>query len=410
MASKEKLKSISVRFKDLKLSLLLEITKAINNNKSTEELLKIFQEFLHEKLGIGKLILFSLNSENKWVATLKYGVEDEYNDLDIINYLLPIKEITTIQPLFKNVSNSFEIVVPVFHKNVPLAFLLLGDIEEDKRVLSPVIKHLPFIQTLASIIFVAIENKILAKKSLKQVEINKELELASEMQALLIPKLLPNNNNIEMAASYHPHQQVGGDYYDFIELNEQEIVFCMGDVSGKGISAALLMSNFQATLQVYSTLYPNFEKLIHALNQKVNSVAKGEKFITFFIAKYNYRLKELLYVNAGQNPPILLKGDDVIYLDKGCAGLGMIEKIPTISIGKVQINENDIILCYTDGVVELENNKGEAFGTDRLSTFLIKNRNAPLQTINELILLELSSFKEDNPFIDDIALFCSRFY
>ena len=410
MNSQGKLKSLSVRIKDLKLNLLLEITKAINNNKSTDELLNIFQEFLHDKLGIGKLILFSINTDNNWVATLKYGVENEYNDIDVINYLLPIKEITTIQSLFKNVSNSFEIVVPVFHKNVPLAFLLLGDIEEDKRVVSPVIKHLPFIQTLASIIFVAIENKILAKKSLMQVEINKELELASEMQSLLIPKLLPNNNHIEMAASYHPHQQVGGDYYDYIELNEQEIIFCMGDVSGKGISAALLMSNFQATLQVYSALYPNFENLIHALNQKVNLVAKGEKFITFFIAKYNYSLKELMYVNAGQIPPILLHGNEVIYLDKGCTGLGMIEEIPTISIGKVKISSKDIILCYTDGVVELENNIGEAFGTDKLSALLVKNKNAPLKAINELILLELTNYKENSPFIDDIALFCSRFY
>src|ERR1035437_1123369 len=121
--------SISVKFKDLKLNLLLEVTKAINNNLSKEGLLKIFEDFLRNELNIGKLVLFS-NEEKKWECILKYGVGSEYNQIDVEKYLLNINEITTIQFSSEALNNSFEIVVPVFHKTHPLAYILLGDLEE----------------------------------------------------------------------------------------------------------------------------------------------------------------------------------------------------------------------------------------------------------------------------------------
>ncbi len=233
--------------KDIKLNSLLEITKAINHNFSTEQILAIFKEVLETQLNIGKLVLFSHN--NGWKCILKYGVGDEYNDIDVERDLSPIDEIGTINFSKKTLNKSFEIVIPVFHKSQALAYLLIGDLE-DKMEVSPAIKHLPFVQTLTSIIVVAIENKKLAKENIRQAAIKKELELASEMQSMLFPSSLPNDKKLDVAAYYLPHQQVGGDYYDFIWLNENECAFCVADVSGKGIAAALLMSNFQANLRV----------------------------------------------------------------------------------------------------------------------------------------------------------------
>ena len=112
----------------------------------------------------------------------------------------------------------------------------------ESEEISPIIKHLPFIQTFTNIIAVAIENKNLAKEAIRQERIKKELELASEMQTMLLPTALPKDNKLDIAAFYKSHQQVGGDYYDVIWVNKTEIAMCIADVSGKGVSAAILMN------------------------------------------------------------------------------------------------------------------------------------------------------------------------
>jgi len=392
----------------MKLNLLLEVTKAINNNLSKEGLLKIFEDFLRNELNIGKLVLFS-SDNNNWECILKYGVGSEYNQIDVEKYLLNISEITTIQFSSEALSKSFEIVVPVFHKTNPLAYILLGDLEEEKMEVSPAIKHLPFIQTLANIIFVAIENKKLAKENLLQVAVRKELELASEMQSLLFPSSLPNDDKMEIAAIYQPHQQVGGDYYDFIRLNENEVAFCMGDVSGKGVAAALLMSNFQANLRVLLPMHKSLPDLIRELNKKVMTNAKGEKFITFFLAKYNSKTKTLHYVNAGHNPPMLISGTNTMQLRLGCTGLGMLDEIMTVKEGVIQINPNDFVLCYTDGVVELEDEQGEEFGVKTLNDLLLSFSSMGMRELNKRIIHELIEHKGKKPYVDDIALFSCRF-
>ena len=129
--------------KDVKLNALLEMTKAINNNLSTSQLLDIYQEILENRLNVGKLVLYSFNSE--WTCILKYGVDKEFNHLVFESELLSIKEIETISFTQGNLSNRFEIVIPVYHKQTPLAFVLLGDIDEKKLEMSTVIKHLLFI-------------------------------------------------------------------------------------------------------------------------------------------------------------------------------------------------------------------------------------------------------------------------
>jgi sigma-B regulation protein RsbU (phosphoserine phosphatase) len=408
MSKKSSTRSLSVKYKDLKLHLLLEVTKAINNNLSKEGLLKIFEDFLRNELNIGKLVLFS-NDSGTWTCILKYGVGSEYNQIDVEKYLLNISEITTIQFSSEALRNSFEIVVPVFHKTNALAYILLGDLEEEKMEVSPAIKHLPFIQTLANIIFVAIENKKLAKENLRQVAVQKELELASEMQSMLFPSSLPNDDKMDMAAVYLPHQQVGGDYYDFIRLNENEVAFCMGDVSGKGVAAALLMSNFQANLRVLLHLHKSLTDLIRDLNKKVMANAKGEKFITFFIAKYNIKTRTLNYVNAGHNPPLLVNGSTTMQLRMGCTGLGMLDEIISVKEGIVKINPNDLVVCYTDGVVELENEAGEEFGIKMLNDLLLSFSSMGMAELNKRIIHELIEHKGKRPYVDDIALFSCRF-
>jgi len=401
-------KNSSKRIKDIKLNSLLQITKAINNNFSTDQLLEIFKEVLETQLKIGRLVLFSENQKG-WECILKYGVGDEYNNIDVERDLFPIHEIGTINFSEQTLNKSFEILIPVFHKSKPLAYVLIGDLE-DKVEVSPAIKHLNFVQTLASIIMVAIENKKLAKEGIQQAAMKKELELASQMQSMLFPSILPNDAQLDTAAFYLPHQEVGGDYYDFIWLNENECAFCVADVSGKGVAAALLMSNFQANLRVLFNHTTSLTELVQELNAKVLASAKGEKFITLFIAKYNLVTHTLTYINAAHNPPLLATKNSISALRIGCTGLGMFDEIGKISEGILNITQGTTIVCYTDGLVELENDKSEDFGIDSLKEIIKNNPDVNMNSLNNVIMDTIVTYKQSKPYIDDIALFSLRIH
>jgi len=390
----------------IKLNSLLEVTKAINNNISVSGLLEVYEEILSTKLNIGKLALYI--NDKGWNCILKYGIGDEHLNVDVERDLLKMKEIGVLDITEMDTTHSFEISIPVFHKQHPLAYVLIGDIDDNKVEVSPVIKHLPFIQTLTNIIVVAIENKKLYKETLKKVAFQKELELASQMQHMLFPEHLPNTDQVQFDAIYLPHQEVGGDYYDFIKLNDNEFAICVADVSGKGVAAALLMSNFQANLRVLLNYKTSLTELVKELNTKVMDNAKGEKFITLFVAKYNTQTRILTYVNAGHNPPVLLNGRASSLLRVGCTGLGMFDELITVKEGLVPLSPESMILCYTDGVVEVENESEENYGTERLQELFFNSRHLDAEKINKHIMLTVTEFKGSKPYVDDIALFCGR--
>jgi sigma-B regulation protein RsbU (phosphoserine phosphatase) len=389
-----------------KLRAMLDITLAINENLSQDELLKHYQNMLHRDLNIGKLILFKL--EDDWKCILNKGYTDEFvNEIDVVRDLLQYSEISF--DWGENVGHklgAYDIVVPVQHKGSPIAFVIIGDIDEDTTGVSPIIKHLNFIQTLSNIIIVAIENMRLFDQSLKQEAMRKELELASKMQSMLIPdqKILPQNECIQIAAFYHPHLEVGGDYYDYIDLGKDEIGFCIADVSGKGISAALLMSNFQANLRALFSYDISLPALIEKLNERVIRAAKGEKFITLFIAKYNFKTRELEYINAGHNHPILYRKDvnELSFLDKGCVGMGMLDEIPMIRKGSITIEGPAKIFCYTDGLVELMDGKGISFGTGEIEDCLM-NKDSIQDNIDAIIKMQ-GIFDGSARIFDDISI------
>ena len=209
--------------------------------------------------------------------------------------------------------------------------------------------HLNTIRALSNIVVSALENKRLYKKSLEQEILKKELEVASRMQAMLIPSVdaLPNNDFLRVNVFYKPHQMVGGDYYDFLKLNDYEYGFCIADVSGKGIPAAILMANFQANIRILFKRSVSLKHLVNELNENVNENVRGDSFVTFFIAKYNAQNKILHYVNAGHNPPLLYdsRTKTVSELTLGCVGLGMLDDIPQITMGTVEISSGDKLIC-----------------------------------------------------------------
>ena len=389
-----------------KIDTLLDITKGINNNLSKDELLNLYKTVLLDELKIGKLLLYSHN-DKKWKQELCLGTDCQI--INVENDLLNIKEIQVISNPENEKLKLFDVIVPVFHKSEPLAYLLLGDFDGEKIEVSPIIKHLTFIQTLTNIIIVAIENKRLYKENLDQIAIKKEMELASEMQGMLFPKNLPNNKEIEVAANYNPHHLVGGDYYDFIELNRDEVAFCIADVSGKGVPAALLMSNFQASLRALIKRTSSLSELVIELNRNILANANREKFITAFIGKYNLKTRNLQFINAGHNPPLLLVGHQFKNLVDGSTVLGVFENLPSVTEKNITIPKDSLLTCYTDGVVEQTNMNDEEFGIENLELALLQHKESSAKNIVQAISKKLDIYKGKAAYKDDIALMCLRF-
>jgi len=399
MTDKNKIKK-RLQLGKQKLNILLEITKGINNNLSKEKLLKIYQNVLVKELNIGKVLLYSKSNES-WKEELCLGTSCSI--INVQKDLSNIKQITVLNNSDNKKLDEFDVIVPVFHKSQPLAYLLLGDFAGEKIEVSPIIKHLTFIQTLTNVIIVAIENKRLYKENIQQIAIQKE------MQSMLFPETLPNNDKIEAGAKYLPHHLIGGDFYDLITLNSNEIAFCIADVSGKGVPAALLMSNFQASLHALISRTSSLTELVMELNKNILANAKREKFITAFIGKYNFKSKNLQYINAGHNPPLLLIKNEFKLLRFGCTVLGMFDNLPTITEKTIKIPQDALLISYTDGVTEQTNLKNKEFGNNNLEKSILKNKDNTVKNIISNIVNDINLFKNKREYSDDIAILGIRF-
>ena len=390
-----------------KLSALLEITNSVNKNYKVADLLFQFENVMKDYIGISKLA-FITNRRN-WKCTLKYGVGEVckgFNFEDLVKY----ENTTFISDTKLNGLSDFDLLLPVFHKEKPLSYLLIGGISEDEMI-GFIQNHVGFVQTIANVVSVAIETKKIAKELLQKKLEEKDMQMAAAMQQLLLPDNLPTNHMIDISATYIAKHMVSGDYYDFIRISEDEYVFCIADVSGKGMSAAMLMSNFQATLRAnvkYNHNNLTLAGLVMELNKSVLSAANGEKFITFFIGFYNEKSRNLKYINAGHNYPILYQNNQIHELKTGCTALGIFETLPSIETKEIKIATNTIIVCYTDGLVEAENKVGEQFQTDSLSEAIVANSYLNMKQLNLSLIKEIYDYTEGEELPDDAALLSLR--
>ena len=395
-----------LRIKQAELNSLLEITQAINSNLSARGLLELYEKVLVKQIGFKKVAVFNLYSN--WKPVQWHGVSKEWINKDWKEDLLSFKHLTHLKKTKHNLAEEFDIILPVYHKSRALGFALLGGFPNEKKESKEDL--LSYIQTITSIVAMAIENKKLFKEQLKQESYRTELILGGQMQSLLIPdkSQLPVTNRVQMGAKYIPHFDVGGDYYDYIALNEDEFVICIGDISGKGIAAALLMANFQASLRAIVKEQHSLKETIEDINVKVNEITKGEKFITLFLAKYNFITHQLQYVNAGHNPPLFIHKNNVELLDEGCTILGMFDKLPTVTIGTRKLNDSSIIFCYTDGLTDTVNEKKEPFSSHHIADFILENMNEEIDQFNNNFMDYLLSFKGTQLFVDDVTWLVTR--
>jgi phosphoserine phosphatase RsbU/P len=394
-----------LNLKQLQIKSLLSITQAINDNVSQEGLFRMYNSFLSWEMGIEKMALFVLSDEG-WKCTSAINFESDMAD-SIPQRLEHIKRLHTIKHNDLPELQEFDIIIPVFHKNHPIAYSLIGSIKENDDMYNKI----QFITTITNIIAVAIENKRLFKRQLEQEKYKREMELATKVQSMLIPEEFPANESYELSKIYMPHYSVGGDYLDFIPFSKDRFAFCIADISGKGVAAALLMANFQAMIQSLIFQYRDLETFIFALNQSVYRITKSDKFITFFIAEVDVKKRKMRYINAGHFPPLLIsKNGKLRQLESGCTIIGAFEKLPEIREEIVELPEDTLITCFTDGLSELKNEKGQYFDDKLLEDFVEKHHDMKPTSFNKRLLEEIDKFRGDSEISDDIAVLTCKIY
>lgn len=393
--------------KELELNALLEITQAINSNVPEASLYKIFNFTLRSNLNIRKLALYVFDEQ--WSCVVNFGSKTNYMKSQLDDRFHLIKQVHQLSEFDGECDfHEFDMVIPVAHEDQTLAVVFVGGLETN-RFVHEAEDSIKFIQALSNIITVAIENKKLARKQLEQEAFRKELEIASDVQQFLFPEKLPDTNHLKMVASYLPHDLVGGDYYDYVPINKNQFLLCVADVSGKGIAAALMMSNFQASLRTLLRQMPNLSEIVEALNYQVLESTKGERFITFFGAIYDVNLKTLVYVNAGHNPPLLWdKKHGIRLLEDGSTVLGAMHPLPFLKEGFVTDLDDFLLFCYTDGLTETVNEQDEEYGQASLIKYFEENHYKDLNTIHQDIIVRLDGFKGRNSYRDDITMLTCR--
>lgn len=390
--------------KELQIKSLLTITQAINDNVSTDGLFNMYRSFLSWEMGIDKMILF-IKGENNWITATYINIEEDYHS-QLIDECQQFKRLHTVKEDDHDYLKMFDIIIPVFHKEYPIAYALIGGIKEKEDIYNKI----QFITTITNIIAVAIENKRLFKKQIEQEKINKELELAKEFQQRLIPENIPNSKYYEVKTYYQPHLNIGGDYIDYIKFSEYRYAVVIADISGKGVAAALLMSNFQAMLKSLIYQYRDLETFVFALNQAVYRITKSDKFITFFVAEIDIERMEMRYINAGHYPPLLLNNNEIIELKEGSTVIGAFEKLPFLNEEKIKLNHGSFLFCFTDGLVDVQNENEEYFDEEKLKKYLFENKNESLLDFNDNLIKTLNTFKGENAYVDDIALLTTKIF
>ncbi len=389
------------------LNALLEVTQAINKDTGTPVLIQMLQVILKSYLQVGKL-RFLIEKDGGYVLLSKYG-----GDIEQVGTLHTaclkmnkVKNIAAVADHEDGLLNKYDYFIPIYHKKKALAFALIGDFNTSAELLN---NDLNFIQTVINVIVVALENKKLFKERLLSERFQREMELAVEVQNMLIPLKSYKDKSVEVGARYIPHQNIGGDYFDFIRLNDHEFLWCIADVSGKGISAALLMANFQASLHAWSAVEEDLTNVIERLNKIVLNNTKGERFITLFLAKYNENTRKLNYINAGHNATILFSKGEIITLQLGTTMIGVFDELPFLNQGEIDIEPGSLLVNYTDGLMDHSNHDTKMWEEQHLIDFVKTNGNLCPEDFNQLLMDHIDLVIKGKP-IDDVTLLTLKIF
>ncbi len=264
--------------------------------------------------------------------------------------------------------------------------------------------ELHFLEAVSNIVVTAFENERLEGERAAMQRLENEIEIAAQIQAGLLPLQLPPTPGLDVAAHTRSSRQIGGDYYDVIQLDEFRTLIAIADVSGKGVPAALLMANVQAALNVLARLSLPLTQIVERINRLVTENTEPEVFVTMFLSIIDTGSQSIEYVNAGHNPPVLLRGENISLLEDGGIITGVLLDPPPYLLGTSKLSTGDVLVLYTDGVTETFDPHGNEYGLGALENCIRTHRNESVSQILTSIQVELRAFSDNDNLTDDTSL------
>lgn len=394
-----------------------ELDSRINRLNSLFELSKEFGLFT-ESTKVAKLLVYSVigqflvskfavvlfNGESKQILESQYQTDElialigKYDASKIASSITKDK-IKKDYPEFEKFG--VELIVPIQLQGQTKGLIFLG-----KRInnLDYSGSDIEFIYSVGNLAIISLENKRLFKEELEKQKMEEELELAKEIQKNLLPQSLPALHNFEISASNISSKQVGGDYYDVIKYDDKNHVVAIADVSGKGVPAALLMANIQAFLKTICRLAMKIEDATALMNDLLAENITDGRFITFFWTMLNDDDCSIQYVNAGHNPPLLIRKGEITKLQKGGMILGVMKSTVPYLTEKIKLQSGDVLVMFTDGVTEAMDKSRNEFSDERLEQLAVQLYKKSAEEILSSIQTEVQNFSKGALQSDDITL------
>lgn len=381
--------------KKQQLDTLLEMVQMLNQRvvkESPEQLIRIFELSLRAYFGVEKVCV--MLKQQQWNCYILYGFDKNKQDIEAM--FQQQTDFYTIQQFIH--AESIITVSNATEKNAVI-FISQKDIPQFLKE-----SNITFVKTLFNVLLSKLALKELIEQQIEQETLQRELKMAGNIQNNILPKTLPNTEKLSITAFNQPYIQVGGDFYDVIQRNQNEYYIVIADVSGKGVSAAIMMANLQATLRAFIATGTSLSGIVKNLNKLIMELANHERFLTLFIAKLNLHKKELYYINCGHPYPVLKIGKKIKLLDKGTTILGSFSDIK-IQSGREKLNEPSYLVLYTDGISEAMNEQQELYETENIVKVVQDcTYTSNPEPLKNAILSDWSAFQKNNKPNDDATL------
>jgi sigma-B regulation protein RsbU (phosphoserine phosphatase) len=299
------------------------------------------------------------------------------------------------------------IVIPLISSHRLLGYIGLG---QKASGMGYNAEDLTIFRVLANQLVIAINNARLYLESLERQRLEEELALARRIQQQLLPATFPSSEKLQFTAFSEPSREVGGDYYDFINTPSGGLALGIGDASGKGIPASLLIARVQAILHSVVRANIDVNAKIHHINNVLAVSGMPESYVTFFYGEIDYKNFSFRYCNAGHNYPVLFRENgDYQLLHEGGLILGAFGSASYES-GLTQLNPGDLLVCYTDGITEAMDTHDCEFGEERLKELLFNHRRIPLPELRRIVWENIQNHCHGRPIEDDCTMLMMRVY
>ncbi len=387
------------------LSTLFDLSKEFSSILEISQVSKLLGYSIIGQLLVSKYAVVIINETGFEVLDSKFPKDILENALSNLDFLTLNSYINCDETEDKNCKKLHEIgiklIVPMQIKQNTKGLILLG-----KRILGGGFSKsdIEFVSSLGSLAIISIENSLLFEEALEKQRLEKDLELAKKIQQNLLPGKLPKMKNFEIAAYNQAARQVGGDYYDAIRLDDKRVLISIGDVSGKGAQAALLMANLQAFQKSISKLNNDLVDASNLLNDLVSENTTDGRFITFFWGILNDETKHFESVNMGHNPPLLIRDGKIYKLKLGGMLLGVMQTLTPYKNEVHELQKDDILIMFTDGITEAMNEQNEEYSDERLEKLSSGLKVASADEVLKIILDDVKKFTSNTEQSDDITL------